>query len=68
MTRRERKQLLRTASDIFRMVPLAVSFVVATVTVRLIGSQTSSAFAAVSVVEIDLYRSKPDVFQACYAE
>lgn len=25
MTRRERKQLLRTASDIFRMVPLAVS-------------------------------------------
>lgn len=24
MTRRERKQLLRTASDIFRMVPLAV--------------------------------------------
>lgn len=28
MTRRERKQLLRTASDIFRMVPLAVSCVV----------------------------------------
>lgn len=28
MTRRERKQLLRTASDIFRMVPLAVSFMV----------------------------------------
>ena len=27
MTRRERKQLLRTASDIFRMVPLAVSWV-----------------------------------------
>ncbi len=27
MTRRERKQLLRTASDIFRMVPLAVSLV-----------------------------------------
>ena len=26
MTRRERKQLLRTASDIFRMVPLAVRF------------------------------------------
>ncbi|CAN0547134.1 unnamed protein product, partial [Ectocarpus sp. 8 AP-2014] len=25
MTRRERKQLLRTVSDIFRMVPLAVS-------------------------------------------
>lgn len=27
MTRRERKQLLRTVSDIFRMVPLAVSCV-----------------------------------------
>ncbi|CAN0547085.1 unnamed protein product, partial [Ectocarpus sp. 8 AP-2014] len=27
MTRRERKQLLRTVSDIFRMVPLAVSLV-----------------------------------------
>lgn len=31
MTRRERKQLLRTASDIFRMVPLAVRTAVAIV-------------------------------------
>ena len=44
MTRRERKQLLRTASDIFRMVPLAVSFV--QVYQRLVGTTWNFGFSA----------------------